>query len=282
MALDTSVKEAYMLGHSLKESARLHVQHWMWGQRLGWQLHPQIEAPQEGLKIVDIGAGNACWLLELARNKPKTWSFCGLDNSTANFPARSYLPSNVTLQKCDVFAPLPIELHNQFDVVHIRAFCVVVKGGNPHPLTANLLQLLKPGGWIQWDEADCASFCAHSPDSQISSAKSAALIDQWQSFASKTDLHFQWLSDLPGLLHEHKLEVLDRFRLPISDDLRKPSTDIFVIGLEAMGRLAGERDGRLIGTSQSWEQLFHGLIEEVSSGVTISMDMVVALGRKQE
>ena len=185
----------------------------------------------------------------------------------------------MTLQQCDVFDSIPSELHGQFDVVHVRTFCVVVRGGDPNPVAANLMKLLKPGGYVQWDEADCASFNAHSPNPQISNAKAAALLDRWQSFARKSDLRFDWLSDLPGLLHKHGLITLDSFRAPISDDLRKPSTDNFVMALEEIGRLASERAPELLGTPREWEELFHGLIEDVGRGVTVSMDMVVALGR---
>ena len=158
---------------------------------------------------------------------------------------------------------------------------MVVKGGNPHPLIENIVRLLKPGGWIQWDEADCASFCAHAPSREISCTKATALIDRWQTFAAKSDLRFEWLSDLPGLLQIHGFKVVDEFRKPISDDLRKPSTDSFVMALEEIGRRASERDPGMLGTAEEWEHLFHGLVEDVGCCVTISMDMVVALGRKK-
>ncbi|KAL9108138.1 MAG: hypothetical protein Q9227_007115 [Pyrenula ochraceoflavens] len=245
MAGHTSVQEAYMLGRGFKESAR-------------------------------------CWLLELARHKPNSWRLHGLDNSTANFPAKELLPSNVILQRCDVFDSVPKELHGQFDVVHVRAFCVVIKGGDPNPVAANLIKLLKPGGYVQWDEADCASFSAHAPNVETSTAKAAALIKRWQSFSQKSDLKFDWLSDLPGLLCSHGLTALDSIRLPCSDDLRKPSTDNFVMALEEIGRLASNRNPGLLGTPLEWEELFHGLIGDVGCGVTISMDMVVALGQMRK
>ena len=189
----------------------------------------------------------------------------------------------MTLQQCDVFDSfIPEELLGRFDLVHVRAFCIVVKGGDPRPVTANLVKLLKPGGYLQWDEADCASFNAHAPNAGISNAKATALLDRWQSFAQKSDLRFEWLSDLSGLLRTQGLATLDAFRLPISDDLRKPSTDNFVMALEEVGRLASSRDPTLLGTSEEWMALFHDLLEEVGRGVAISMDMVVALGQKRD
>lgn len=54
------------------------------------------------------------------------------------------------------------------------------------------------------------------------------------------------------------------------------------MALEEIGRRASDRDPGLLGTPQEWEKLFHGLIEEVGRGVTISVDMVVALGQKEK
>ena len=134
---------------------------------------------------------------------------------------------------------------------------------------------------MQWDEADCASFNAHAPNAHTSNSKATALLDRWQRFAQKCDLKFDWLSDLSGLLRAHGLVTLDTFRLQISDDLRKPSTDNFVMALEEIGRKASNRSPRLLGVPQEWEELFCGLIEEVGRGVTVSMDMMVTLGQKR-
>lgn len=41
-----------------------------------------------------------------------------------------------------------------FDILHVRLITVVVKNNDPRPVLANLIKLLKPGGYIQWDEVD--------------------------------------------------------------------------------------------------------------------------------
>lgn len=70
----------------------------------------------------------------------------------------------MTLQQCDAFAFVPEELHGQFNVVHVRTFCIVAKGGDPNPVAANLVKLVKPNGYLQRDEADCATFNAQAPN----------------------------------------------------------------------------------------------------------------------
>ena len=165
--------------------------------------------------------------------------------------------------------------------MHVRALTLVVKGGDPHPLTANILRLLKPGGWLQRDDADCASVYAYSPNTAVPSEKGTALLDRWLGYTRKNGLDFGWLSDLPGLFRAHQLTVLDSFRRSMRDDLRKPWTDNFMVALDEVGQLAAERDPGLVGTLEEWQELFRGLVEETARGLTIDIDMVSALGRKE-
>ena len=85
---------------------------------------------------------SSCWLLELAREVPTSWKLEGFDISALQYPATEYLPSNVSLGTLDAFGTIPENLVGRFDVVHIRAFTVVVKGGNPGTLLDNVTALL--------------------------------------------------------------------------------------------------------------------------------------------
>ena len=54
----------------------------------------------------------------------------------------------------DVFEDPPARFVGYFDFVHVRLVTVVVKQNDPRPVLANLCKLLKPGGYLQWDEVD--------------------------------------------------------------------------------------------------------------------------------
>lgn len=97
------------------------------------------------------------WLLDLARTLPRSAQLDGIDISLSQCPPPAWLPQNVTLRRIDVFGTVPDHLINYYDVIHIRHFVCVVKSNEPMPLLRNLLAMLKPGGWIQWDEWDVAS-----------------------------------------------------------------------------------------------------------------------------
>ena len=123
----------------------------------------------------------------------------------------------------DVFEDVPRNLVGRFDVVHIRTFCIVVKNGNPGPLLKNLIEMLsefticwpsprivlvlhranppsifeEPGGYIQWDEMDCASFSADSPNEHTPKNNADELLRLWQQFAADTHLEFRHAKPLP-------------------------------------------------------------------------------------
>ena len=84
----------------------------------------------------------SCWLLDLAREVPSDWTLQGFDISALQFPASHFLPKIVSLGVFDAFDDVPDDMNAKFDIVHIRAFAVVVKGGDPGPLIKNLLKML--------------------------------------------------------------------------------------------------------------------------------------------
>ena len=83
------------------------------------------------------------WPLELSRHLPSTAQIFGYDISPAQFPAKEWLPHNVQLDILDVVnQELPKELKNAFDVVHLRAFALVIKGGDPKGVLNTLVEML--------------------------------------------------------------------------------------------------------------------------------------------
>ena len=63
----------------------------------------------------------------------------------------------------------------------------------------------EPGGYIQWDELDCATFHAHAPNASISTQSSSELLARWGAFSAKSGLDFTFVSLANPLL---RFEVL--------------------------------------------------------------------------
>lgn len=52
----------------------------------------------------------------------------------------------------NVLQPIPGSLQNKFDLVHVRAAAAIVRDQKTAVVFSNLLQMLKPGGWLQWED----------------------------------------------------------------------------------------------------------------------------------
>ncbi|KAA8643883.1 hypothetical protein EYZ11_006633 [Aspergillus tanneri] len=145
--------DPYRLNRDVAASTRLSLQHYIWKENMGYVLHPSIDVSQPNLSIADVGTGTGIWLLDLHRQLPNA-HLHGFDISSEQYPAPGFLPSNVSLSKLDILADIPEEYKEKFDIVHARLLVQVVNqaGSNPVPVIQNLLKLLKPGGYLQWEE----------------------------------------------------------------------------------------------------------------------------------
>ncbi|KAF5877869.1 putative umta methyltransferase family protein [Botrytis fragariae] len=276
---ENTIQEDYMFSRGFRDSARLHIQHLLWNIRLGWLLHPSILVPtapkkEDMFSVADVGIGSADWLLELSQKVSPNVQLRGFDISNKLFPAKEFLPSNMKLEILDAFGTLPEHIKGKFDVVHIRAFTIVIKGGHPGVLLDNLIAMLKPGGFLQWDEMDSASFSAHSPNEFTPKVNMELVIDRFQDMCKKSGLDFGWISNLAKICNQQGLKVVDNFRLPCNDVLRQMTTDNYLMGLEDLGYVVSER---ALGERTAYRQAFNKAVLETRKGVSISMDMIIVV-----
>jgi len=142
MTMTSTNGNDYMFRRVHQDSVRLVVQHWLWTHRLRYALHNMIPKQTEHLRIADIGTANAVWILELLPLMPPTTQFDGFDISADYFPAKDWFPANVSPDVVDAFAAVPEHLVGKYDVVHIRAFVVIVRDNDPMRLLSNLIKML--------------------------------------------------------------------------------------------------------------------------------------------
>lgn len=150
--------DKYLLARSTLSSARLNLQYYLWREAVGFNLHPTIPVETKNWKVADVATGTGLWLCELAKNAPSSAQFDGFDISTNQFPHPSCLPKNVTLRQLDARSSAPDALCGKYHVVHVRLLFAVIDGNDPTPILNHCIKLLKPGGYLQWDELDPAAF----------------------------------------------------------------------------------------------------------------------------
>ncbi|KAI9755040.1 MAG: hypothetical protein M4579_004443 [Chaenotheca gracillima] len=273
--------DEYMFSRSFHDSARLHLQQHMWNYKLRYHLHPNVPV-KEGLKIADIGTGTAAWPIELAQTLPASTKLDGFDISRSLFPAKEYLPKNVTLNTLDAFGEIPAELVGKYDVVHIQAFIIIVKGDRPEPLIENLFKMLKPGGYLQWNEMDCHTLAPVAPNSSVSKVNSEELIKRFKEWCGTMDWIWDWCSILDKKFVNAGLKVDYFERIPLSPEMLKMSTDNYLMAFEDIGFtvLANGRKVPGMGTAPEWMALYRKMLDETANGVAVTMDMIVCLGKK--
>ncbi|KAF9873867.1 hypothetical protein CkaCkLH20_08601 [Colletotrichum karsti] len=139
------------------ERARLEYNHHnIWLPLCGGQLCPpqvlahlrQLQAP----RVAEIATGTGIWLREMATQLPASAELRGIDMDTTKFPPASELPKNMKMIQHNALRAFPAEMRGTFDMVHVRLISLGMKKGDWEIVAKNLYTLLKPGGYIHWEE----------------------------------------------------------------------------------------------------------------------------------
>ncbi|GAQ41452.1 hypothetical protein AKAW_05593 [Aspergillus niger] len=215
--------ELYPLGRGLSDSVRLDAQHLLWKLHTGYILHPQIPITPD-MRIAEVGTGNGIWLFDLAPSMPPTVQLHGFDISEEQYPPKHMWPENVSLALLDAFRDVPPTLVGQYDVVHVRMWAANIRDGKTGPLISHLQQLLKPGGYIQWEEADLIHQLVKGP-------KALEFAERIPCLFQKVGLDFSWVTKLPRDLEEARLEVIESKTDSFQDFLVQKCTDTYLLAL---------------------------------------------------
>ena len=78
----------------------------------------------------------------MAKHLPSSAQLDGFDIDVSQCPPREWLPRNVNIFAFDAFAELPDQLHEIYDIVHVRLFLLVVQKNDPMPLLKKFIQML--------------------------------------------------------------------------------------------------------------------------------------------
>ena len=148
------------------------------------------------------------WLTDLSTRFPSTVQLAGIDVSFNAAPPPEWLPANMTLQHWDIREPVPAELVGVYDIVHIRNFAFVLRDEEIPDVLDKLVQLAKPGGYVQWGEADVASFRIEkmNPENEVPALTKLLALSQGQDSRLKPT----WVPGLAGLFETRgRLEAVE-------------------------------------------------------------------------
>ncbi|KAL1850612.1 hypothetical protein Plec18167_007902 [Paecilomyces lecythidis] len=172
--MSSSQEEVYLLrNRNQAETERLNFQHNVLKKIMGDLIaHPQV--PLEKIhSVADIATGTAIWLRELqdfyasAPNGSNEKRYLhGFDISDAQYPSDL---KDITLSIHDVTRPFDQQFHNRFDLVHVRLLVFALTPPQIKTAIANIIQIVAPGGYIQWDDFSIAKVGFNVPDTGLES-----------------------------------------------------------------------------------------------------------------
>ncbi|KAL8743952.1 MAG: hypothetical protein Q9190_003748 [Brigantiaea leucoxantha] len=159
--------QGYMLSYDHTAACRLNLQFYLWRDTLGFNIHPVIELDNSSC-VADIACGTGSWLIDVARSLPDA-QLDGFDINLAQAPHTHWLPRNISLRPLDILQDIPDNLLGKYDLVHVRLLVLVVQQVDPKSILKKLHKMLKPGGYLQWDDLDCVNMCVKRVSQNIPS-----------------------------------------------------------------------------------------------------------------
>ncbi|KAL6721257.1 hypothetical protein ACLMJK_000359 [Lecanora helva] len=282
----TSQPHPYVLARDFKSISRLNYEHYLWHSTLNYNLHPTITSHLQlqssshpsPLKIADIACGTGLWLTQVAHQYPHAECH-GYDISLSQTPPAQWLPENIRLREWDLYAEPEGDMLGVYDVVHVRLLFVVVRDGDPRPVIRSLKRLLKPGGWLQWDELDVGgSFvldAAGVEDAGGGEGKSERVPGVMDEVVAALGKQGAWVKEWERNAMECGLVDGKLWRVEENRELAMAFFNNHLAKDEEMaeGRLAGTEEGRRM-IERTWK-----LYEESKRGVVICTPKVVCTAR---
>ncbi|QKX61749.1 uncharacterized protein TRUGW13939_08905 [Talaromyces rugulosus] len=192
-----SKEDNYPLTRGSISWTRINLLQYVWRDTLGYLIHPEIS--RQVRDIADIATGTGLWLCEIG-NDNSYRNLHGYDISADSFIDANNLPPGVQLRAVDASKPAPEELKGQYDVVHIRLLQSVVHNDDPTWIIDHSIELLRPGGYLQWEEFDPLQVDLHENGQAPNLAK---LVEKLE-----TRVPGSWVSNLPATLQRYNMNII--------------------------------------------------------------------------
>lgn len=271
-------RDVYLLPRGGLASARLTFQHAAVTRAQGWLLHPNVRQSISNLKtprIADLATGNGIWAFEVAEEFPSA-EIVGLDISAEQFPPTKTWPSNVKFELGDLFEPVPARYQQYFDVVHIRLIVAAIYNMDKDILMQNIVSMIKPGGYIQWDEIIEPTGITYDKDLNMKYEMANCFKRMFKvaNFRPAT----QWADTLPNVYMRYGLENIVGHKPVLKPSTLPQQTESLAWSLREcmgmavkMGKPNAEEELRL--AEQDMEEL-------AASGHMWAYAWIVAIGKK--
>lgn len=279
---------------NFRSSSRLHLQHMLWQNttvfvldiRIDNSLRESNQTIIQPVKIADLGCGNGVWLTDLHQNLRDYGvhaHLVGYDINDHNFPPPAFLPDSIQLKKVDILSKtLPADAVGTFDVVHIRAFSSIIINNDTTGVLATALAMLKPGGWLQWDEMGPRLYIEPASP-RLSTFACETMAHLIKTRGDAQGVKYDFLKELDRHLAFAGFEDTKKLRYQKRKRDYKGWTEDFLAIWEGVIELLPPRTDSNRGplTKESWAELFEEVVKETEKGIAIHRGhLITAIGRK--
>ncbi|KAI0815511.1 hypothetical protein GGR55DRAFT_629178 [Xylaria sp. FL0064] len=289
-ATDSTNSDGYSLGRDYAAASRLNLQHFMYKDAQGFLLHPIIQtklrdkqdsrqSESEGLlHVADLATGTGIWLFDLLKSPEVNGlniQYHGFDISRALFPHDAWLPKDIILSTSNLLEGPPQALHGQFDVVHLRLVLSLIRSGSPKPVIQHIKMLLKPGGYLQWDELD--PFNHYHVLTPESDSKAPNMVATFKNV--KTIADWSWIERLPETLVEEGFETAVQYPHEPAPGMFKAWTYLDLCLAEELSLHLKESDDE---HGEKWRRLLPKAYAEAdeTTGAVLRVRPTVTIARK--
>ena len=291
-ASDERSSDTYDLGRDFRAASRLDGQHCLWQETLGFHLHPTIfeslGPPEPELLgtthvhpsspiVTEVACGTAIWARQVAQRLPHA-HVEACDISLAQCPPTSWLPQNLSLFQWDIFTDPPKSKCDGSDAVHARLLFSTIKDDEHAQLVIQqLAKLVKPGGWIQWDELDVASSFVKRVETTEARFSTPAI----DKVAASMKYIGSWVNRLPRIMQECGLELAEISKFDEKAELARAFFDSHLAAHEQQAEVMHHRgDSESVEGGRRLLQETREVYEESKKGAVICTPKVVCIARK--
>ncbi|KAI1366315.1 UMTA methyltransferase family protein [Xylaria arbuscula] len=190
-------EDNYLFTRDFLDNTRLNLMHHIWTKIFGYNIHPRIPTESANLRIADVATGTGMWVLDV-HDSLKNATLDGFDISFDAAPPSQTLPSRVKWRHWNIKEAVPEDLIGVYNIVHVRFLAWVLVDDDMPAFVSKLFSLLKPGGYIQWGEADHQTlhFAKTTPEGSTENTVSLYKL----LYAQDPRLHPTWATKIPDLL----------------------------------------------------------------------------------
>jgi len=134
--------------------------------------------------------------------------------------------------------------------------------------------MLKPGGYLQWDELDLVNIGVEKVDSTVPSPALDEMV-----IISKANGRYDWTLDIKKVMEEEGFQDVSSDPIGNPPELVRPFNELHLMSMEEIGRSFARRGQHEM--ASKLYQLIEDAYQEATSGATLNFPRVVYIGRSR-